>query len=443
MMGRPHPAWRRPMVIVAALVAMAGLGLAAWRATRTTVSAMGESAPAVPTARVTRDALTLTVYMTGELRASRQQLVLAPPVGSALRILTMADNGAVVKAGDVILSFDPADQRYALEQAQSELEEAEQTIVKRRADIGAQEASDQVALLTARFNVRRAELDAAVDKDLIPANEYQIRQVSLQEARRSLAQTEQDVQARTTVSAAGISVLEETRAKAQLAADRARQNMETLRIVAPMDGVVAIRDNRDSATVFFSGMTLPPYRVGDLVNPGRPVLDIFDVSEMEIRGTVNEQDRVNVEQGQAVVVTSDSVAGAEWPATVRAISGLGQAQRNLGPLRRFEVTIGMTGADARLLPGTSVAMRIDGPRIEDALVVPRQAVFERDGRTRVYVRTGAGFEPRDIKVLHRGEARAAIDGLAAGTEVALVEPDARVVSLAPEAPAANGPAVTR
>lgn len=447
MITRPHPGRRWALILTAVVLVVGGLGALAIRATRSTVSAMSEAGPAVPMARVTKGALDLAIHMTGELRASGQQAITAPPVGGSLRVLTLVDSGSVVKKGDVIISFDPADQRYAIEQAQSELQEAEQNILKRRADIGAQNASDQVALLTARFNVRRAELDAAVDKDLIPANDYQIRQVSLQEARRALEQTEQDVKARTTVNSAGLSVLEETRVKAQMAADRARQNMEMLEIKSPIDGVVSVRDNMDSTTVFFSGMTLPPYRVGDLVNPGRPVIDIFDVSGMEIRSTVNELDRVNLSVGQKVTVTSDSIAGLELTATVRAISGLGQQQRNLGPLRRFDVTVALDTADPRLQPGTSVALTVAGPRIDNVLVVPRQAVFEREGKTMVYVKTATGFEPRDVKVAHRGESRAAIEGVDDGTEVALVRPDdvpgEATGSATAGGPAATGPAVAR
>lgn len=442
MMTRPRPKRRWVLFTIVGLVLAGGLGVLATRATRSTVSAMSETAPVIPTARVTRGALDLAIHMIGELRASSQQAITAPPVGGSLRILSVVDGGSTVTKGDVILSFDPADQRYALEQAQSELQEAEQNILKRRADIGAQNASDQVALLTARFNVRRAELDAAVDRDLIPANDYQIRQVSLQEARRTLAQTEQDVKARATMNTAGLSVLEETRMKAQMAADRARQNMDMLEIKAPIDGVVSVRDNMDSTTVFFSGMVLPPYRVGDLVNPGRPVIDIFDVSGMEIRSYVNELDRVNLSVGQKVAVTSDSVAGLELPATVRAISGLGQPQRNLGPLRRFDVTIALDQADRRLLPGTSVALRVAGPRLDEVLVIPRQAIFEREGRTMVYVKTATGFDARDVKVAHRGESRAAIEGVDDGTEVALIRPDD-----APDTPtsgtAPSGPVVAR
>ena len=420
----PRTISKKRWVLIAAGVIVAGAVAAyALRATPSTVSAMADSATAVPTSRVVRGALQLDVHLSGDLRASRQQAITAPPVGGSLRILTLVDAGSLVKQGDLLVSFDPADQRYALEQAESELLEAEQNILKRRADTGAQAAQDEVALLTARFNVRRAELDAVVDLDLIPANEHQIRQVSLQEARRTQVQTEQDVLARAAVNKAGLSVQQEARMKAQMAADRARQNMDMLEITSPIDGAISVRDNMDAAGgVIFSGMSLPAYRVGDTVNPGRPVLDVFDVSGMEIRAEVNEQERANVVIGQVVMVSSDSAPGVQLTAKVQAVSGLGRAEIQEGPLRRFDVTLELETGDVRLKPGTSVALVVKGPTIDDALILPRQAVFEQDGKPVVYVRGGSSFQPREVKVLHRSESRVAVEGVDEGVEVALIRP---------------------
>ena len=127
-----------------------------------------------------------------------------------------------------ILEFDPADQQHALEQAESEVLEAEQEIIKRRADTEAAIAQDKVTLLNAQSEARRAELDASVEQDLIAGNEFKIRQAALIEAKRALAQTIQDVEARASANKAGLSVLEEKRAKAKMAADRAKQNIESL-----------------------------------------------------------------------------------------------------------------------------------------------------------------------------------------------------------------------
>ena len=430
---------RRGVVVAAGVVLAAGaiaFGASRFRASAVTLT---DVAPAVPTARVARGPLELAVYMKGDLRASQQQALMAPPVGGALRILTLVEAGVSVKAGDVILEFDPADQLFALEQAHSELLEAEQEILKRGADTEAQAAGDKVALLNAQSDVRRAELDAAVDRDLIPANVYQVRQASLVEARRILAQTEQDVKSRGTVNQAGLTVLQERRAKAQLTADRAKQNIDSLVMKAPIDGVVAVRENTDAAGgIYFTGMTLPQYRVGDTVSAGRPVLDIFDLSTMEIQAAVNEQERANVSPKQRVRVESDTTPDRPLTAAVTAIAGLGRPDETGGPLRSFQVTLKLDHPDPSLRPGTSVRLIVEGQRLENVLLLPRQAVFEQEGKSVVYERTPTGFQPKPVKVLNRTESRVAIEGLTEGLEVALIDPAVGAAAPSKSAPAGPG-----
>ena len=382
------------------------------------------SAPVVPTARVTKGKLELTVFMDGELRATKQMNLTAPSVGGALRVLSIVETGTAVEKDSVVMELDPADQQYALEQAEFELQEAEQELIKRRADIKAQESADVVTLLTAQFDVRRAALDAAVDADLIAANEHKIRQAELQEAQRNLERVQQDVKARIATNKASLAVLEERRTRAQTSAARARQNMDNLVLKAPMDGIVAVRDNMDaSGGMFFEGMAMPAYRAGDTVFSGRPVIDIFDLSSMEVRARVNEQERDNVKPGQKARIESDAVPGLSPTATVLSVAGLGRAGRS-GPLRMFEVTLELKDADQRLRPGTTVRVLLKGDTIEGVLLLPRQALFEVEGKPTVYVRGDQPdkFSAKAVKVLHRTENHVAIEGLGEGVEVALVDP---------------------
>jgi hypothetical protein len=95
-----------------------------------------------------------------------------------------------------------------------------------------------------------------------------------------------------------------------------------------------------------------------------------------------------------------------------------------GPLRQFEVTLTLEKPNPALLPGTSVELTATGRTIDNVLVLPRQTVFEREGRPTVYEKTGMGFEARHVKVLHRTESRVAIEGLSEGAEIALISPEA-------------------
>jgi hypothetical protein len=67
---------------------------------------------------------------------------------------------------------------------------------------------------------------------------------------------------------------------------------------------------------------------------------------------------------------------------------------------------------------------IRGDERKNVLYIPRQALFLKDGKRVVYVKKGNGFEQREVAIQSEGESRTAIEGLTAGTEVALVDPTA-------------------
>src|ERR1700710_1414966 len=114
----------------------------------------------IPLAEVKSGDLELQVRATAELRASSAVMLTAPAIGGdALQITQLVRTGAPVKKGDLIIEFDPSEQKYKLEQNQSELLQAEQEITKAKADATVLGAEDKVALLRARYGVRKAELE--------------------------------------------------------------------------------------------------------------------------------------------------------------------------------------------------------------------------------------------------------------------------------------------
>ncbi|MEP6916774.1 MAG: HlyD family efflux transporter periplasmic adaptor subunit [Acidobacteriota bacterium] len=420
--------------------------LAAAGAAAVAVPALPARGNAVPTARVIKGPLKLTVHATGELRAGRTVTLVTPAVGGMLRIVTLIPTGVALKAGDTVVEFDPADQQYALEQARSELAEAEQEIVKMQADAAVQGAQDDVALLTARFDVRRAELDAS-GNEFIGTLEAQKNVLSHEEAQRRLAQLLEDLKSRAATNRASLSVVQEKRTKAQIAMQRAQQVIESLVIRAPFDGVVSLKENRDaSGGMFFWGMVLPEYRAGDQIWPGRPVADVIEAGRMEVRAKIDESDRPNLVAEQPALVEVDALPNEKFTARIGQLAGLASRANffeSSGVTRLFDVTLQFDQPDPRLKAGVSAKVTLDGKEVPNALHVPRQAVFDKNGKNHVFVKTGDRFEAREVKVEQRTESRLGITGLAEGTEIALVDPNARpgtaAASSSPSVPAAGAP----
>jgi HlyD family secretion protein len=411
---------KRRIVLASVVVGVLALGAAIVVA----VPRLPDRGKQIPTTKLIKGTLQASVHATGDLRAGRTVSLAAPSVGGMLRIVHMLTTGSAVKAGDVVVEFDPADQQFALAQAKSEVAEAEQEITKMKADAASQAAQDDVALLTARFAVRRAELDAAAN-ELIAAIEAQKNVLTLEESKRALAQIEEDVTSRTATSAAALAVVLEKRNKAMLSMQRAQQNIDNLVLKAPLDGVVSVSENRDAmGGIIIGGMPMPEYREGDAVSPGRPVADVIQSGRMEVRAKVDENDRANLAEGQPAVVTIDSLPGVKFPAKVGALAGLANRSfwESSGVTRRFDVTFQFDQPDPRMKAGTSVRVTLQGKEIQNALSVPRQAVFQKNGKTHVFVKVGDRFDQREVKLVQRTESRAVIEGLDEGTEVALVDP---------------------
>lgn len=418
MRSRRTLAWA---VIAVVLCATVGVVFAM---RRTSPTAAGDK---VPTGFVKRGDLDMKVFVTGELRASHSEIMIAPPIGGgALQLTHLLHTGAAVKKGELVMEFDPSEQHFKLDQNRSELLQAEQEITKAKADAAVVTAQDKVALLKARFDVRRAELDVQKN-ELVSSIDARKNDLALDQAKRVLAELEQDVKSRSASNRASISLAEEKRNKAKLAMDQAQGNIDKMRVTSPMDGLVALDKNQGAMGGFccFPGQTFPEYREGDQVEPGRTVGQVIDPKGLELVAKVGELEGNNIKAGQTVDFQLDAFPEAKFHGTVKTVGG-GNTHMfwEDDNSTKFEVTITLATTDPRMRPGLTAHLFINSDPRKDVLYVPRQALFLKENKRLVYVRNGNNFDAHEVKIQAENESRAAVDGIGAGTEIALVDPTA-------------------
>ncbi|MGI8672788.1 MAG: efflux RND transporter periplasmic adaptor subunit [Luteitalea sp.] len=396
-----------------------------------------------PTTTVQRGTVSADIHTAGEFMATRTQMVTAPAVGGTLRLIQIIATGTRVAAGDVVMRFDPSEQQFTLEVSESEVEEADLELQKLDADRQVQAAQDEVNLLTARFDVRTAELDVTTN-ELLSQVLARKNELTLEEARRKLAQIEEDVRSRAATSQAALTVAAEKRQKAVFARDRSRQAIAQMEVRAPFAGIVAVRSNQDAGGGFFyPGMTLPDFREGDVVFPGRPVLTLLEPGAIQLRARVPEALSTSVTSGQQAHVQLDGSTRAPLPATVRSVSGMADRGGIFRPptaQREFDVSFALPGTIDGVEPGRTARIRLEGTPLRNVLSLPRQAVFDRDGTPTVFTAQNGRFTPTAVKIVARTQARVVIDGVREGTQVALTDPTA---TQRPGTPGAAPPAGTR
>ena len=400
-------------------IALGGSGVAC----RQTTVLAGDAE--VPTTTVKEVDLQLKVFTKGALHTEQSRGLSAPPIaGGTLQIVQLAAAGAHVHAGDVVLEFDPSQQEYNLAQNRSDLEQADQEIVKAKADAAVQTAEDQTALLKAKYAVRKAELEVSKN-EILSQIDGQKNVLALDEAKRALTQLEQDIRSHGASNDAALAISQEKHHKARLEMDQAELNIKNMKITSPIDGLMVIHGNRDSTGGFFmDGMTLPDYHVGDQVNPGSSIAEVIDSSHLEISAQVGETDRTNLKTGQSVEIKVDALPGESFTGKVRTVGGATAREFwDDNAKHKFDVAIQLDRADPRLRPGFEAQLSILGDHLTRAVSLPAEAVFEHAGKKIVYCERGRGFEMQEVKVLALSEGRAILEGIPVGTVVALVNPD--------------------
>lgn len=384
----------------------------------------------VPLVRAQLGDLDFRIQTNGEIRSESFASLTAPPVsGGGLQITKLLPSGSVVKKGDIVIEFDPSEQEYLLETNRSELLQAEETIKKAKADAAVQVAEDRVALLKARFDVRQAELEVGKN-ELVSSIDAQKNNLALDQAKRVLAQLQDDAQSHKQLNQAGIAVAEEKRNKAKLAMTQAQDNMDKMHVRAPIAGILGVEPNMNSTGgIYWGGMAVPEYRQGDQAQPGSLIARVIDPDAMEVVASISERDRGSVKVGEAAEIELDAYPGLKLHGTVKSLGG--SANRMIfdtDAASKFDATVTFSKPDPRIRSGMTAKVVILGGTKKNVVSVPTQSVFIKDGKRLVYVSSGSGYVSREVKILGENGSRAAVEGVSKGDEVALVDPTLAPVS---------------
>lgn len=503
--------------IVLVLIALGG----AWWGYRF-LKQMPAAQQQIATTRVRRGDVIVRSYARGELRATRSVTLTAPNLFGTVQVTRLAPLGSFAHEKDLIIEFDDSEVNSRLEEKQLEIDQIDEQIKKADADLAIRNNQDQVDLLTARFGVRRAELEVKRN-ELLSSIDAKKNELSLEEAKRRLQQLESDIKSRQAQSQAELAVLREKKNKGLLEMNRERARLSQIKLLSPMTGLVAIKPNRPN--FFFSGMEIPDIREGDQLNPGIAVADILDVSELEVLSRVGEVDRANLRENQDVSIELDAVPGRKIAGRIKSMSGTATSNVfSSDPAKKFDVVfsldmrqlfstlgvkpervqqimavaeqnrrkpppalagpaMGMSGKpagtpvimqarsggpaapgassggrppvmgfsrgqefsekdlasarlpsppeensqfDVLLRPGLLAGVEIVVEKIPNAIHIPTQAVFEKDGKLVAYVKNGNKFEERVFTPVKRSESTMVIaKGLEPGEVVALADPLAK------------------
>jgi hypothetical protein len=289
----------------------------------------------VATAKVQRGDVVIRAFSRGELRAVRAVMLTAPNLNGTVQVTSLAPMGSLAHEKDLVVEYDDSERRAALDESQMAVEQVDEQIKGKKADTAITQSQDAVQLLKAKYAVRNAELDVQKNPilDVIDAKKNLL---ALEQAKRALTQLESDIQSRQEQADSQLAVLQENRTKSLLDVTREMQRIANTKSLASITGLVSIRQNR--AGNFNFGQVMPDIREGDTLQPGMPVADLLDLSEVEVWAKVGELDRANLREGQDALLQLDSIPDKQFHGKIKALSGTAAADVFSGdPAKKFDV----------------------------------------------------------------------------------------------------------
>ena len=299
-------------------------------------NSLPKKAQLLPTAKARLGDVVIKAYTRGELRAARSVSLVAPNLFSTVQVTRIAPMGSFAHEKDLVVEFDDSERRAQLEETQLEVNQTEESIKQSEADLAIRNNQDQVDLLKAKFAVRRAELDVK-QNPLLAEIDRKKNLLALDETKRRLVQMQSDIKSRQEQAEAQLDTLREARRRSLIDVVREKQRIAQSKMLAPMAGLVAVRQNR-TTDFFFPGMQIPDIREGDTLRPGIPVVDILDLSELEVLARVGEIDRANLHEDQEVAITLDAVPDQRFRGKIKTMSGMASSAIFSGdPSKKFDV----------------------------------------------------------------------------------------------------------
>jgi len=383
---------------------------------------LARSTPSVPVIEVRSGEFVDYLQLRGNLKALKSVVLTAPSSAGELQILQLVKNGTQVKKGDVVAQFDTGTLENRLLQQRTELRQAEAEIERVRAQGRMQEEQTETELVQARYNVERAKLEAG-KQEILSSIDGEKTKLDLANAEQKLREIEQKHKSEQVKTAADVASQMHKRNKSANDVKEAEDRIAALTLRAPVDGMVNIMPNF-RARGFMGGGSTPEFKEGDRAWPGAAIIELPDMAEIRASARIEEVDRGRVRTEQPAIVRVDAIPDREFNAKLVQISPLAKPDHSIWPpTRNFDIEVQLSETDARLRPGMSSGIRVAVDRIADALTVPSECVFQKTGRTVVYVLKGAKFEEREIVIARRSGTQVAVArGLQAGERIARRDP---------------------
>ena len=375
----------------------------------------GGSSSAVASAEVNYGEFVIKMIDSGEVSAVLSVSLFGPRIRGRLQINKLIKDGTYVKEGDILVEFDKVEKQQEMLKALSDLKIAENEIEKKLADIESQKRNNQIELDTTKLAYDEAMLD--LKKTIMLAEiEQEKLKLKYEQSEKKYQETLKKMESQNRSNQADLNVLSEKKAKAKADYEMAKKSLADMTLRSPKDGLVVLKE-------IWKGMGMSKVQEGDQVWSGAQIVEIPDLSAMEIKMHLNEVDVSSVKPDQEAFIRIDAFPDNVFKGKVERVASMATKKDWDAKIKTFESIVSLDEMDERMRPGMTCQVDIIIQRIPNVVSVPIEAVFEREGKTVVFVMGSRSAKKREVELGKRSTTHIIVtEGLAQGEKIALRDP---------------------
>lgn len=291
------------------------------------------------------------VRVTGEIESANSAFFGPPTVPNIWQytISFMAPEGRIVKAGMPILKFDPQELITKLRDKSNALNEKQKQLEKQ--EIVAREIIAELKLKRqeAIANLDKAKLKADIPIELLASRDYREFKLILKQAELTRSLSDLDLEKEQRVQDTEIDILKREIAVLEGEVAQFRNSIESMTIKAASPGVVIYTVNHRNNK----------HEVGDNVWMGRRVMELPDLSQLQVHLEVPERESARIAVGQTVKFVVDAAPDQQFFGEITELASVIHTKSPNQPAKVFDATVSMRNPDSSIMrPGMSVSAEI-------------------------------------------------------------------------------------
>ena len=353
------------------------------------------------------------VTVSGTLEAIKSRSYGCPGLWTDVTIKYLIPEGTHVEEGDTLCILEGGEIENEYLQALNDLENTQAEYNKSVADLELQFLLLEAQVKTIEASTQITSLDS-LQLEFISSSSREIIRLEVEKAEIERNITLLKLDFLKQINKSELQKMKLKISQFENRVDQAQSKLDKLTLTSDIKGIVVYDKLWTSKK---------KVREGDVVWGNMPILQIPDLSSMQVKLEVCEADYKRIEKDQRLKAVVDAFPDIILSGKIKNKAPVGKPVKEESDVKVFDVTVSLDSSSFSIHPGLGVTCEILVKSVPDTIVVPVISIFDEDSSKVVYIADNERFIRKEVSVSDYNTKEAIIrKGLEGHEIVALMKP---------------------